>query len=110
MEVLFDMEYEFDAARWFDFTREESPAESQSAEFWFHSAPSYAPSRECIYLFFIIIISFFAFASVEKTIHFSFAMWYDVITFVCFIICFCSLVSFGYHFFVTKFVCISQLS
>ncbi|XP_009137290.1 protein TPX2-like isoform X2 [Brassica rapa] len=38
------MEYEFDAARWFDFTREESPAESQSAEFWFHSAPSYAPS------------------------------------------------------------------
>ncbi|CAG7884119.1 unnamed protein product, partial [Brassica rapa] len=44
VEVLFDMEYEFDAARWFDFTREESPAESQSAEFWFHSAPSYAPS------------------------------------------------------------------
>lgn len=41
-----DLEYEFDAARWFDFTREESPAESQSAEFWFHSAPSYTPSRE----------------------------------------------------------------
>ncbi|CAH8391983.1 unnamed protein product [Eruca vesicaria subsp. sativa] len=39
-----DMEYEFDASRWFDFTREESPAESQAAEFWFHSAPSYAPS------------------------------------------------------------------
>ncbi|XP_013593538.1 PREDICTED: protein TPX2-like isoform X2 [Brassica oleracea var. oleracea] len=39
-----DLEYEFDAARWFDFTREESPAESQSAEFWFHSAPSYTPS------------------------------------------------------------------
>ncbi|CAH8304497.1 unnamed protein product [Eruca vesicaria subsp. sativa] len=39
-----DLEYEFDAARWFDFTRMESPAESQSAEFWFHSAPSYAPS------------------------------------------------------------------
>ncbi|KAJ0263467.1 Cell cycle regulated microtubule associated protein [Hirschfeldia incana] len=49
MEMVFevrevDMEYEFDAARWFDFTRTESPAESQSAEFWFHSAPSYAPS------------------------------------------------------------------
>ncbi|XP_056865787.1 protein TPX2 isoform X2 [Raphanus sativus] len=39
-----DMEYEFDAARWFDFTRSESPAESLAAEFWFHSAPSYAPS------------------------------------------------------------------
>ncbi|KAL0699133.1 hypothetical protein Bca4012_055255 [Brassica carinata] len=39
-----DLEYEFDAARWFDFTRMESPEESQSAEFWFHSAPSYAPS------------------------------------------------------------------
>ncbi|CAE6181923.1 unnamed protein product [Arabidopsis arenosa] len=39
-----DLEYEFDAARWYDFTREELPAESQAAEFWFHSAPSYAPS------------------------------------------------------------------
>ncbi|EOA17867.1 hypothetical protein CARUB_v10006272mg [Capsella rubella] len=39
-----DLEYEFDAARWYDFTREELPAESQHAEFWFHSAPSYAPS------------------------------------------------------------------
>ncbi|KAJ4880833.1 Cell cycle regulated microtubule associated protein [Raphanus sativus] len=39
-----DLEYEFDAARWFDFTRMESPEESRSAEFWFHSAPSYAPS------------------------------------------------------------------
>ncbi|CAN6818828.1 unnamed protein product [Brassica oleracea] len=39
-----DLEYEFDAARWFDFTRMESAEESQAAEFWFHSAPSYAPS------------------------------------------------------------------
>ncbi|WZZ46850.1 hypothetical protein YC2023_043109 [Brassica napus] len=41
-----DLEYEFDAARWFDFTRMESAEESQAAEFWFHSAPSYAPSRD----------------------------------------------------------------
>lgn len=41
-----DMEYEFDAARWYDFTRMELPAESEAAELWFHSAPSYAPSRE----------------------------------------------------------------
>ncbi|XP_013634200.1 PREDICTED: uncharacterized protein LOC106339710 isoform X3 [Brassica oleracea var. oleracea] len=40
-----DMEYEFDAARWYDFTRMELPAESEAAELWFHSAPSYAPSR-----------------------------------------------------------------
>ncbi|CAH2078217.1 unnamed protein product, partial [Thlaspi arvense] len=39
-----DLEYEFDAARWYDFTRMELPADSQAAEFWFHSAPSYPPS------------------------------------------------------------------
>ncbi|KAL1201656.1 Protein TPX2 [Cardamine amara subsp. amara] len=39
-----DLEYEFDAARWYDFTRVELPAESQTAEFWFHSAPSYPAS------------------------------------------------------------------
>ncbi|CAN6913968.1 unnamed protein product, partial [Brassica oleracea] len=39
-----DMEYEFDTARWYDFTRMELPAESEAAELWFHSAPSYAPS------------------------------------------------------------------
>ncbi|VVB12015.1 unnamed protein product [Arabis nemorensis] len=39
-----DLEYEFDASRWYDFTRLELPAESQAAEFWFHSAPSYQPS------------------------------------------------------------------
>nr|VDC74855.1 unnamed protein product [Brassica rapa] len=39
-----DMEYEFDAARWYDFARMELRAESEAAELWFHSAPSYAPS------------------------------------------------------------------
>ncbi|XP_021298409.1 protein TPX2-like [Herrania umbratica] len=39
-----DLEYEFDAARFFDFTREESPAEAREAELWFESAPSYPPS------------------------------------------------------------------
>lgn len=41
-----DLDYEFDAARFFDFTREESLAEAREAEFWFESAPSYPPSRE----------------------------------------------------------------
>ncbi|GKU95418.1 hypothetical protein SLEP1_g8782 [Rubroshorea leprosula] len=39
-----DLDYEFDAARFFDFTREESFAEARAAELWFESAPSYPPS------------------------------------------------------------------
>ncbi|KAK8599072.1 hypothetical protein V6N13_077012 [Hibiscus sabdariffa] len=39
-----DLNYEFDAARFFDFTREELPAEAGEAELWFESAPSYPPS------------------------------------------------------------------
>ncbi|CAG7862481.1 unnamed protein product [Brassica rapa] len=39
-----DLEYEFDAARWCDFTREESPLESRVAELWFETAESYPPS------------------------------------------------------------------
>ena len=41
-----DIEYEFDAARYFDFTREESFDEACQAELWFESAGSYPPSRE----------------------------------------------------------------
>ncbi|TYI52499.1 hypothetical protein E1A91_D12G252100v1 [Gossypium mustelinum] len=40
-----DLNYEFDAARFFDFTSEESPVEAREAELWFESAPSYPPSR-----------------------------------------------------------------
>ncbi|XVE57783.1 hypothetical protein DITRI_Ditri04bG0117300 [Diplodiscus trichospermus] len=39
-----DLDYEFDAARFFDFTSEESPAEAGEAELWFESEPSYPPS------------------------------------------------------------------
>ncbi|XWS38469.1 hypothetical protein CRYUN_Cryun19dG0133900 [Craigia yunnanensis] len=39
-----DFDYEFDAVRFFDFTREESPAEAREAELWLDSAPSYPPS------------------------------------------------------------------
>ncbi|XP_038906022.1 protein TPX2-like isoform X2 [Benincasa hispida] len=39
-----DIEYEFDAARYFDFTREESFDEACQAELWFQSAGSYPPS------------------------------------------------------------------
>ena len=46
--VEIDLDYEFDAARYFDFTRDESPAEARQAELWFESAKSYPPSRECL--------------------------------------------------------------
>ncbi|XP_020877670.1 protein TPX2 isoform X2 [Arabidopsis lyrata subsp. lyrata] len=39
-----DLEYEFDASRWFDFTREELSLESRAAELWFETAQSYPPS------------------------------------------------------------------
>uniref|UniRef100_A0A0E0A4H7 TPX2 central domain-containing protein n=1 Tax=Oryza glumipatula TaxID=40148 RepID=A0A0E0A4H7_9ORYZ len=39
-----DLEYEFDAPRWFDLAEEESPVEAAAAQLWFASAPSYPPS------------------------------------------------------------------
>ncbi|CAN6202716.1 unnamed protein product [Urochloa humidicola] len=47
MEVLWfqvDMDYEFDAPRWFDLAQEEPPLEAAAAQGWFASAPSYPPS------------------------------------------------------------------
>ncbi|CAI9759428.1 unnamed protein product [Fraxinus pennsylvanica] len=39
-----DFDYEFDAARFFDFSRAESLYETRHAELWFQSAGSYPPS------------------------------------------------------------------
>ncbi|XXG67308.1 hypothetical protein AAC387_Pa06g0686 [Persea americana] len=39
-----DLEYEFDASCFFDFTRPESLAEARAAELWFETAASYPPS------------------------------------------------------------------
>ncbi|XP_057741515.1 protein TPX2-like isoform X2 [Arachis stenosperma] len=39
-----DLDYEFDAPRFFDFTRPETPAEAQRAELWFQNAPTYPQS------------------------------------------------------------------
>lgn len=44
--VEIDLDYEFDAVRYFDFSREESLAEARQAELWFDTAPSYPPSRK----------------------------------------------------------------
>lgn len=53
-----DLEYEFEAARFFDFTREETPAEAREAEIWFESAKSYPPSRESSVLYLTSILLF----------------------------------------------------
>ncbi|KAK2989143.1 hypothetical protein RJ640_027217 [Escallonia rubra] len=42
--VEIDLDYEFEAARYFDFSREESPAEAREAEVWFDTAVSCPPS------------------------------------------------------------------
>lgn len=43
--VEVDLDYEFDAVRFFDFSREESLAEARQAEHWFDTAATYPPSR-----------------------------------------------------------------
>lgn len=40
-----DLDYEFDAVRFFDLSTQESPAQARQAELWFQSARSYPPSR-----------------------------------------------------------------
>ncbi|CAN6307639.1 unnamed protein product, partial [Urochloa humidicola] len=45
-EVLWfqvDLDYEFDAPRWFDLAQEELPLEAAAAQGWFVAAPSYRP-------------------------------------------------------------------
>ncbi|XP_062230212.1 protein TPX2-like [Phragmites australis] len=47
MEVAWfqvDLDYEFDAPRWFDLAQEEAPVEAAAAQLWFTSTPSYPPS------------------------------------------------------------------
>lgn len=48
--VEIDLDYEFEAARFFDFTREESLEEAREAEMWFDSVESHPPSPFAIRL------------------------------------------------------------
>lgn len=48
-----DLDYEFDAARFFDFIQAESALEARQAETWFDSAGSYPPSRNLLTLIFL---------------------------------------------------------
>ncbi|GFY84341.1 hypothetical protein Acr_03g0011150 [Actinidia rufa] len=49
-------DYEFDAARFFDFSRPESSSEAEEAERWFQSARSYPPSRKDFVVDCVIIV------------------------------------------------------
>lgn len=40
-----DLDYEFDAVRFFDFSVQETPDQARQAQLWFQSAVSYPPSR-----------------------------------------------------------------
>ncbi|KAL3818157.1 hypothetical protein ACJIZ3_004062 [Penstemon smallii] len=51
MAYEIDLDYEFDAARFFDFSRAESPLEARQAEVWFASAATYPPSPFAARLF-----------------------------------------------------------
>ncbi|XP_010277432.1 PREDICTED: protein TPX2 isoform X3 [Nelumbo nucifera] len=42
--VEIDLDYEFDASRYFDFSRDETLEETRQAELWFETAGSYPPS------------------------------------------------------------------
>ena len=53
-----DLDYEFDAVRFFDFGAQETPAQARQAELWFHSAGSYPPSRLFNPLFLLFFPSF----------------------------------------------------
>lgn len=59
-----DPDYEFDAARFYDFRRSETCSEAEAAEHWFESAGTYPPSRKHrivhrrLLLFFLEVILF----------------------------------------------------
>lgn len=52
-----DSDYEFDAARFFDFTRTETCSEADDAEEWFRFAPTYPPSPFAVKLNLIKMLS-----------------------------------------------------
>lgn len=45
-----DIDYEFDAAKYYDFTRPETVFEAQEAERWFEITGYYPPSRKILSL------------------------------------------------------------
>lgn len=42
----FDIDFEFDAPRFYDFSKPELDSEAEETELWFKSAGNYPPSRK----------------------------------------------------------------
>lgn len=47
----FDIDFEFDAPRFYDFSKPELDSETEETELWFESAGNYPPSRKIICIF-----------------------------------------------------------
>jgi len=47
--VEIDLDFEFDVAKFFDFTRSETPEEIEVSEAWFECAKGHPPSRKSSY-------------------------------------------------------------
>lgn len=48
----FDIDFEFDAPRFYDFSRPELDSETEEIEIWFESSGNYPPSRKKKILFY----------------------------------------------------------
>lgn len=62
-----DFDYEFDAFRFFDFTRLESSLEIEHTKLGFESAPSYPPSRKHSQIMVLIILCLFKCSSLAPS-------------------------------------------
>ena len=56
----FDIDFEFDAPRFYDFSKPELDLETEETEHWFESAGNYPPSRK-ICIFFDNLMEIFVF-------------------------------------------------
>lgn len=55
-EFVFDIDYEFDAAQYFDFSQPETSEDTMEAERWFESAAGCPPSRKHVNNFIFCVI------------------------------------------------------
>ena len=61
----FDIDFEFDAPRFYDFSRPELDSETEEIEFWFESAGNYPPSRKTHAKIVFLLQSFVLFLSLS---------------------------------------------
>lgn len=64
----FDIDFEFDAPRFYDFSRPELDSETEEIEFWFESAGNYPPSRKTHAKIVFLLQSFVLFLSLSLSL------------------------------------------